>query len=260
MELIQGCTTRPFGDADAASIFNRIATAGFSDVAIFNNIGIRHDSSKTQVTEVRAAAVNAGIRPSLLLVHAELDTDDPDARYRRMIDNAVILGAEWILDLGTGNPKDLDRYIDVMKKVLPHAEDAGIRISAKPHGGITLTADDLITLHERVHHPFYGICFDPGNIIYYTKGDARPETDIERIAPIVTTGIVKDCLLRDGEPDVMITFGEGLVEFQAVLTGLIGGGFRGPLYLECVGGDQPAQIDENVRSSRKMIESILSSS
>ena len=120
-----------------------------------------------------------------------------------------------------------------------------------------MTADNLIAAHDRVGHSAFGICFDPGNIIYYTKGTARPETDVARVAPLVTTAIIKDCLLRDGKPDVLITPGEGLVDFDAVLSGLVGGGFRGPLYVECVGGQTLDEIDRNVLATREFVEEIL---
>jgi sugar phosphate isomerase/epimerase len=127
----------------------------------------------------------------------------------------------------------------------------------KPHGGICLTVQDLMDVHASIDHPAFGICYDPGNLIYYTKGAERPEPNIARIAPLVTTAIIKDCIVRDGVPDVAITPGEGWVDFRAVLGGLVAGGFGGPLYLECVGGKELAEIDANVRRAKGYIEDIL---
>ncbi len=106
--------------------------------------------------------------------------------------------------------------------------------------------------------PAFGICYDPGNIIYYTRGKERPETHVSEVAPLVTTGIIKDCVLRDDIPDVMITPGEGLVGFDAVLSALVEGGFRGPLYVECVGGESLDEVDQNVRRTLVYIQGILS--
>ncbi len=44
------------------------------------------------------------------------------------------------------------------------------------------------------------------------------DTIPSRNYPVVTTAIIKDCLLRDGKPDVLITPGEGLVEMAFVPT------------------------------------------
>ena len=45
---------------------------------------------------------------------------------------------------------------------------------------------------------------------------------------------------------VMVTAGDGLVEFHAVLSGLVGGGFDGPLYVECVGSEDPVAVDRDL--------------
>ncbi len=69
---------------------------------------------------------------------------------------AAALGAAWILDLGTGERAILDSYISMMQKAASHAQSAGMQISAKPHGGITTTTDDLIGVYQNVNHPAYG--------------------------------------------------------------------------------------------------------
>ena len=81
--------------------------------------------------------------------------------------------------------------------------------------------------------------------------------DIDRVAPLVTVGIIKDCIVQDDKPDVMITPGEGWVDFEAVFGGLVGGGFGGPLYLECVGGSTPQEIDQNVLRTRGFVNALL---
>jgi sugar phosphate isomerase/epimerase len=257
MKLTIGCTTRPFANVPFAEACQRIAAAGYTDVAVFT--AVKAESTREEVLTARQAALGSGLKPSLMLAHArlELGIDGAVAEYRRLIDNAALLGASWLLDLGSDKAELYDRYVSVMQQAAPYAERLGLKISVKPHGGITLTADDLIALIKRVGHPAYGICYDPGNIIYYTMGARRPEMDLDKVAPLVTTGIIKDCIVRDGKPDVMITPGEGWVNFEAVFKGLLGGGFRGPLYLECVGGATLEEIDRNVLRTREYVYAIL---
>jgi sugar phosphate isomerase/epimerase len=64
-------------------------------------------------------------------------------------------------------------------------------------------------------------------------------------------------VVEDGKPDVMVTAGEGLVDFDKVLSGLVAGGFRGPLYVECVGGKELEEIDRNVKSTLGFVKDIL---
>jgi sugar phosphate isomerase/epimerase len=259
MEHILGCTTRPYAKIPYAEAFQRIAAAGYADVAIFFDVGITPESSPDHTHAVREVAHEVGLTPSLLIAHAELEhgLEEAVARYRRMVAHAAALGATWLLDLGTGREELYERYFALLDQALPYAANLGVQITLKPHGGVTLTTDALIAAYERVNHPSFGICYDPGNIIYYTKGAEQPEDNLSRVAPLVTTGIIKDCIVRDGKPDVMITPGEGWVDFEAVLAGLIAGGFAGPLYLECVGGNEIDEIDANVHRAHAFVDGIL---
>jgi sugar phosphate isomerase/epimerase len=108
-----------------------------------------------------------------------------------------------------------------------------------------------------VSHSAFGICYDPGNIIYYTKGELRPETDIDAVASRVTTVIVKDCVVQHGTPDVRVTPGEGLVDFKRVMDGLVASGFDGPLYVECVAGSTLNEINANIESTLRFVRGIL---
>jgi sugar phosphate isomerase/epimerase len=190
-------------------------------------------------------------------VEFELGLDAAADDYRVLIDNGALLGARWLLDCGTSKEERYADYVSVMRRVAPHAQAAGITITLKPHGGITLTTADLIDVYHKVDHPGFGLCYDPGNILYYTRGEERPETHIAEVAPLISTGIIKDCVLKDGTPDVMVTPGEGLVDFDTVLSGLVAGGFDGPLYLECVGGTTIDEIDANVRHTLTFVHTTL---
>ncbi|MCE2437902.1 MAG: sugar phosphate isomerase/epimerase [Candidatus Latescibacteria bacterium] len=263
METTVGCTTRPYGQLSYSEAYSRIAEAGYSDVAVFANEGqvpVGSESSPAEVAAVRNAAHAAGVVPSMLIGGTQLGGGLAAAvdAYKRLIDNAAALGTTWLLDCGTSNEAHFDDYFELMRQSAPHADEVGVNITMKPHGGISLTVSHLLAANDNVSHAAFGICFDPGNIIYYTKGDLRPETGVLEVAPVVTTGIIKDCTVIDGVPDVMVTPGDGLVDFHAVLSGLVGGGFDGPLYVECVGGKEPDEVDRDIAFARGYVEGILS--
>ena len=262
MKYTIGCTTRPYASLTFPEACEHIAAAGYTDVAVFVNAGqipVRADSTNAEIEATRNAAANAGLVPSLLLGGTQLNLGLEAALddYKRLIDNAAALGAKWLLDLGTGDEAHYADYLELMRRAAPYAAQTGVNITMKPHGGISLTVEDLIKADDEVNPPAFGICYDPGNIIYYTKGELRPETDVAAVAPKVTTVIIKDCVVEDGEPDVMVTPGEGLVDFKRVLDGLADGGCDGPLYVECVGGTTLDEIDANVESTLKFVSDIL---
>ena len=256
-----GCTTRPYDQVPFAQACQHIATAGYKDVAVFGGV-VKSTSSAEEVAQARAEATAAGLRPSMLLGGTNLaeglerGVDD----YKRLIDNAAELGVRWLLDCGTGNEALYADYFELMRRAAPHAQGSSVSITMKPHGGISLTVDDLIEAHEAVAHPAFGICYDPGNIIYYTKGKLRPEPFVESIASRTTTFIIKDCVVIDGKSDVMVTPGDGLVDFDAVIGGLVANGFDGPLYLECVGGKALEDVDRDVSTSLAFARDVLARS
>ena len=258
MKWTIGCTTRPYSEVSFADACRHIAAAGYSDIAVFGNEVTSH-SSKDRILAVREAATDAGLIPSIVLGGTDLTgrLDEGVDDFKRLIDNVAELGAKWLLNCGTGNEAHFADFYELMRRAAPHAEACGVSITLKPHGGITLTVEDLIRAHDKVDHPCFGICYDPGNIIYYTKGELRPEPFAEQIAPKTTTFIIKDCVLKHGTPDVMVTPGHGLVDFEKVIGGLINNGFEGPLYLECVGGTRLDDIDRDIAESLNFVRRIL---
>ena len=262
MELTIGCTTRPYAGLSYEEGFARIAAAGYTDVAVFASqklVPVRSDSTPEEAAAVKKAAADAGVTPSMLIgrTHLEQGLDAAVEDYKRLIDHTAALGTTWLLDCGTSKEEHFDAYFELMRQAAPHAEQAGVQITMKPHGGISLTAEHLIGAKEKVNHPAFGICYDPGNIIYYTKGEMRPETDVAEVAPLVTTGIIKDCVVVDGKSDVMVTPGDGWVDFYTVLSGLVGGGFDGPLYVECVGSREPKDVDRDIAFTLGDVKGIL---
>ena len=262
MKHVIGCTTRPYTSLALAEACRHIADAGFSDVAVFPHEGgvpVRSETAAHQVKECRNQAVDAGLAPSMVMAKAGLNrgleaaVDD----YKRLIDNTRELGATWLLECGTSKSDQYEDFVTLMRCAAPHAADAGVTITLKPHGGIALTGRELSGLCRKVDHPAFTVCYDPGNIIYYTVGEQRPEADVSDTASDVTTFIIKDCRVQNGQANVMVTPGQGLVDFEDVLGQLVGAGFDGPLYLECVGGQMLDEINDDVRRSREFIQKIL---
>jgi sugar phosphate isomerase/epimerase len=254
-----GCTTRPLTSLSFESACRAIADAGYTDIALFFDVGIDADSAAAHTLQVRDMVHGVGLCPSMLIARVDLDRGASEAvsRYRRIIDHAALLGARWLLDMGAPSPEQGPDYVAVMREVAPHAAGAGVGIGIKPHGGLTLASADLLRAINAVDHPAFSISYDPGNIIYYSRGAERPEDGVQLVAPHVTTLMVKDCLVVDGQPDVMINPGEGWVDFDAVLSGLVKGGFDGPMYVECVAGSDPVDIVANIRAAREFIAGVL---
>lgn len=262
MKWTLGATTRPWHSWTFAEACQAIAEAGYCEVGVFSNAGQIPVTAQSSPEEIEAAAATArahGLVPSLLLGGPRLEVrrGEAIADHCRLIDAAAALGARWLLNGGTENPAQYEVYETIMRETAPYAAQKGVTLLLKPHGGIGLTGRDLAGVVERVGSPAFRICYDPGNIIYYTRGEVRPETDVSDVAEHVAVCIIKDCLVKEGQPDVWILPGEGWVDFPRVLGLLKGAGFDGPLYVECLGGSEWNDINDRARRTREWIAGIV---
>jgi sugar phosphate isomerase/epimerase len=201
----------------------------------------------------------AGLVPSMLLsgVRLDLPVEEAVADHCRLIDAAAAAGVRWLMNCGAEDPSTYEAYREIMRQCAPYGEEQGVALNMKPHGGIALTGRMMAETVEQVGHANFSICYDPGNIIYYTKGEVRPETDVPDVACQVTTCIIKDCVVTGGQPDVWILPGEGWVDFRAVLSALVQAGFAGPLYVECLGGEELDDINDRAKRTYDFISEIV---
>lgn len=263
MKWTLGATTRPWHAFSLDVACRSIAEAGYTDVAIYANegkIALTSASTDAEIEATVATVRKHGLKASMLLGGPDLggDAEKATADYRRLVDVAAKAGIRYLMGGGTDNPATYDRFFEMSRQVASYAETKGVELQLKPHGGIGLTGKGLRESCERVGSPAFTICYDPGNIIYYTQGDVRPEPDVADVAHCVTTCIIKDCVVVDGKPDVWIQPGTGLVDFESVLGTLAKAGFAGPLYVECLGGSELADINRRAKETHDWLKALLS--
>ena len=132
MELTVGCTTRPLSSLPFEEAFDRIAAAGYTDVAVFANAGqvpVMSDTTPEEVAEVKKAAADAGVAPSMLIGRTQLNLglDAAVDDYKRLIDNTAALGTTWLLDCGTNKEEHYEDYFELMPDMPAQpGEDLGL--------------------------------------------------------------------------------------------------------------------------------------
>jgi sugar phosphate isomerase/epimerase len=143
-----------------------------------------------------------------------------------------------------------------MQDAAPYAQERGLKLVLKPHGGASGASEEILRCMDKVKHPNFKIWFDAGNIIYYTGKD--PVEQLRPIANQVTGFCAKDCGKEKG--DVFIQFGTGKVDFSAVFTVLKNAGFNGPVMVECCAlGDTPEIVTANAAKNREFLEKVFAS-
>jgi len=250
-----GCYTRPWANYDYRVALDAIAEAGFKYAGLMttksekSNLIISVDTSPEEARQVGREVKKRGLKvPSVygggIPVNKSLEAGIEG--MKKLIDNCAACGAKNLLMGGTGNEKLFKLYYKAIAECCDYAEEKGVGISIKPHGGLNATGPQCRKTIEMVGHRNFGIWYDPGNIYYYSNGERNPVHD----APTVDGLVVGMCIKDYKHPkNVAITPGTGQVDFPAVFARLKKGGFtRGPLIIECL---DPGDIEQTIVQAKK---------
>lgn len=201
---------------------------------------------------------------------------DAIASARQVIANAQALGQKYALNLGIEDEERWVEWCKVLSDAAAYGKERGVQVVVKHHHGLNNTSLDLLAWIKQVNHPNFGAFVDPGNIVYYTGKD--PVKQLELIGPHVTGIVAKDCnaphfleravgdppfgtaVKGAGNPEVMIQFGTGKVDFPAFFKRLKAFGFNGPVMVE--GTEVGATLEQtiaNARANREFLEKIFAS-
>jgi sugar phosphate isomerase/epimerase len=201
---------------------------------------------------------------------------DAIAGARQVIADAHTLGQKYALNLGI---EEEERWVDwckVLSDAAAFGKERGVKVVVKHHHGLNNTSLDLLAWIKQVDHPNFGVFFDPGNVVYYTGKD--PVKQLEIIGPHVSGVVAKDCsaphfmeravgdppfgaaVAGAGNPEVMIQFGTGKVDFAGFFKKLKSFGFNGPVMVEGTGvGATLEETIANASANRIFLEKIFAS-
>ena len=177
---------------------------------------------------------------------------------RRLIDNTASCGCRSLLLAGMWAPELQDRYYQAVAECCDYAAEKGVGISVKPHGPFNSTGKECRSLIQKVGHKNFGLCYDPGNIYYYSDGKLDPVDDAAEVDGLVVGMCVKDFRMPPKVVDV--TPGTGMVDFTRVMSRLREGGFTGgPLIVECLNPGDLATVNAEAKKACLFLEALVSS-
>jgi len=211
------------------------------------------DATPEYLAGLKKKITARGLKVNMGAVRTKNDLPLPDqiADMRRQIDNGKTVGVEFLLTFGVNDAKHFENYYKLMADAAAYAQERGLKLVLKPHGG---DADEMIRCIDHVKHPNFKIWFDAGNIIFYTGKD--PLEQLKPIVQHVTGFCAKDCEKQRGT--VWLEFGKGKVDFPAVFGEMKRAGFNGPVMVECCApGDTPESVTENARKNREFLERVF---
>ncbi|HEY7058313.1 MAG TPA: sugar phosphate isomerase/epimerase family protein [Vicinamibacterales bacterium] len=255
-----GCFNRPWTTWSFDEALKQIKAAGYDTMGLLTRTReepfIGADASPEYVARLKQRIAASGLSANMGALRSRhtIPFEESVAEVRKQIDNAATLGLTYLLTFGVDRPEEYEHYYKVMSAAAAHAQERGLKLVMKPHGGSSGAADEIQTVMKAVNHPNFKIWYDAGNIIYYTGKD--PIEELKPIARHVTGFCAKDC--ASVKSDVMIQFGTGKVDFAGVFATLKAAGFDGPIMVECCKiGATPEETATNARANREFLEKVF---
>jgi sugar phosphate isomerase/epimerase len=256
-----GCYTRPWADYDLGVALDAIAEAGYKYVGLMttnseSRLVISHATTLDEAARIGEEVKKRGLSAAScygggIPVNESLQAGIEG--MKRLIDNCAASGVKNLLMGGTGDEKLYDSYYRAIAECCDYAEEAGVGISIKPHGGLNATGPQCRKTVELVDHDNFRIWYDAGNIYYYSDAHLDPIDDAATVDGLVTGLCVKD---YQHPKNVNVTPGTGMVNFPAVFARLRQGGFiGGPLIVECLApGDLEATLAEAKKARQFLLD------
>ena len=174
-------------------------------------------------------------------------SDDPEElntefdQIKRTIDIAAFVGARSIRVVpGNDEPETIDKVVPWFKRAAEYAEEKSVYMAFENHSaGIAGTPDLCVELAEKVGSPYFGILYEPGNLMFDTGTDYRKA--LETMKNHVVHCHFKDCKPVD-ERYEMQHFGAGTIDFPWIVDQLNTAGYEGDFALEYELHDPEAEI------------------
>jgi len=181
---------------------------------------------------------------------SDLECQQQIENLKRFVEMAVVLGADFVMDLPGGpSPKEAteehwQRAALWMARAADVAAPADIKIAVEIHfGGLPETGDDALRLLEMIDRDNVGLIYDAGNL-YLTPAPYGPDV-IRKLGDRICHFHVKDESWHDNEDDVSQPvelhgrvfwhrlLSEGEVDHEPLFRTLEEIGYEGYLSVEC---------------------------
>jgi L-ribulose-5-phosphate 3-epimerase len=134
----------------------------------------------------------------------------------------------------TADPVREAAFLANLPRILDLAERSGAVIALETHGGLINDGVQGAALLRRLGAPALKLAYDMANVVYY--GGVLPEEDLAQMGGDIGAYVghvhLKDKANRTLREYRFPAFGEGILDFAAVLRLLDAGGYHGPMAVE----------------------------
>ena len=249
-----------------ARALESMARCGLSQVEIVAIPGycphIEPDRMNEQdVTALRALLDSHGLTAVAVNVAADLTTESGVAYLVETMRVAQALDVRTVVSHieQAEDEAGAVRFENNVAEIARQAESHDVVVALETHGGLISTGQQGVSLLKRLGAERIKLTYDMANVVFY--GGVRPEEDLAPLGADIGRYVahvhLKDkanMQLRDYN---FPTFGQGILDFGAVLNLLHAGGYRGPYSLEVELDGQPATpelVDASLAASKDYLQ------
>lgn len=262
------CMTLPYSAFPLERALTGIRSAGFRYVAW----GVKHQEENGEQVPVMAEDAapetakalgkrcrDLGLEPVMLFSTIYPEHPLGLKVLTQRIKQAAAAGIGQVLTFGHTQGGNRTVWIERFKALGPIAQDHGVTIVIKQHGGTTGTGVACAEIVRDVHHPNVWVNYDAGNVMDYLNLDPIP--DIRQCAAEIRSFCVKDHRNWPKDQDCGPGFGE--IDHYRLLEPVALTGLTMPLAYENLFAPllprpaTPEAVDTLARRAREYLETVI---
>lgn len=215
--------TLAFHGYEFAQIVEEIKALGFSYVepALISSYYAEMDDeyfSTKQAKRLSALICEQGLTVIAMAAHMDLGTEGAVESFRRRMDFALELGAQYIHTNSTTKEKT-SFFMCSIEQLLPYAESSGLVIALENPGdganNIIGSGEEGATLIQKIDSQHLRLNYDFSNAYSYSKGKIKAEEDFRQALPFCAHLHLKE-MRHDGMQWHFVPIGEGITDYKSV--------------------------------------------
>mgnify|MGYP001605040782 CR=1 FL=1 len=194
------CMTLPYSQFSLERALTGIRGAGFRYVAW----GTTHqedgkrvpvlaaDAPPARARELATRCRDLGLEPVLMFSGIYPEANNGLEVLRQRILQAGAAKVPQVLTFGHTRGGNEKLWIERFKQLAPVAQENGVVLVVKQHGGETGTGAACAKITREVNHAHVKVNYDAGNVMDYLEGKINPLTDLAACAEEVRSFCIKD--------------------------------------------------------------------
>ncbi|MGH9838424.1 MAG: twin-arginine translocation signal domain-containing protein, partial [Blastocatellia bacterium] len=145
-----GCFNRPWTKWSFDQTLKEIKAAGYKTTGLLSRTKdepfISADATPEYLENLKKRIASIGLKANMgaLRSRHNVPIEESIREVRKQIDNAKLLSLQYVLSFGADKPEEFVHYFKVIGDAAGYAQEKGIKLVMKPHGGISGSSAEIL--------------------------------------------------------------------------------------------------------------------